>query len=111
MALLISAGLLLYTILNQEHKQGNIPEKCCGNVAAYHIEVLYKIREDDIIKKTKEKKMDGSFLCVSKLSSQFLLIEVKCSKRQSGSLKSLPLHQAIAFASGRNDSQNFMSRC
>lgn len=64
MALLISAGLLLYTILDQEHKQGNIPEKCCGNVAAYHIEVLYKIREDDIIKKTKEKKKWTEVSCV-----------------------------------------------
>lgn len=42
------------------------------NVAAYYIKGLYKIREYTMIKKTKEK-MDGSFLCVSKLSSQFLV--------------------------------------
>ncbi len=50
-----------------------MPKKCCVNAAAYYIKELYKIREYTMIKKTKENKMDGSILCVSKLSSHFLV--------------------------------------
>lgn len=64
--------------------------------------------------------MDGSFLRAAKIILSAHAKRQKCSKRQLGSLyiknktkqkktQNLPLHQAIAFASGRNASQNFIS--
>lgn len=66
----------------------------CG---AYHTEVLYKIREDDVIKKTKEKKNGRKFLVCFKIVLSVPAYRGKVFKKAVGVFKESPSSSSYRF--------------